>query len=151
MARCGKERSWTHLLCISECTWTQPNKDCTLPKWASWHKVHIVFCKANSSPSFEDVKVVVARECKEYQSIDPTPICCLWGKLSKAWKWLGMNIIHCNGRHYLTLINCGPSQFTIWRPLQQQNSTAIITHVEALFYDQNPPEELFTDNDTMVP
>ena len=32
-------------------------------------------------------------------------------------KRVAMDVTHLGGRHYLTLIDCRPSQFAIWRPL----------------------------------
>ena len=59
----------------------------------------------------------VVRECEEYQSIDPTPVSWKAGRLDvcENWRRVGMDMTHLGGRHYLTLINCGPSQFAIWR------------------------------------
>lgn len=87
-----------------------PDKGCTLSKWTSWHKALIEFCKVDHSPALKaDVNVVV-RECKECESIDPTPICWLQGELSvpEAWKQLRMGFTHYNERYYLTLVDCGP-------------------------------------------
>ena len=45
--------------------------------------------------------------------------------------------------------NCGPACFTIWRPLLWQDSGNIIQHLEAIFFECGPPQELLTDNDTV--
>ena len=52
------------------------------------------------------------------------------------------------GRHYLTLIDCGPSRFTIWRPLSCQDSASIIWQLETVFCEKGAPVELLTDNAT---
>ena len=43
-----------------------------------------------------------------------------------------MNITHYEDQHYLTLIDCGPSRFSIWCPLQHQNAASIIRQLELL-------------------
>ena len=95
------------------------------------------------------VHAVVAN-CDVCQSINPAPVKWQKGDLSveKVWHRLGMDITHCGGRHYLTLIDCGPSRFAIWRQLRLQTSESVIKQLEAVFYERGAPEELLTDNDT---
>ena len=59
-----------------------------------------------------------------------------------------MDITHLEGWHYLTLIDCGPSRFAIWRPLLCQDSASIVQQLETLFYEREVPVELLTDNAT---
>ena len=44
-----------------------------------------------------------------------------------------MDVTHLRGRHYLTLIDCGPSRFVIWRPLSCQDAASIVRHLETVF------------------
>ena len=64
------------------------------------------------------VKAVV-RECEECQSIDPASVHWSKGALNvkQTWHRVAMDITHCNGSHFLTLIDCGPARFAIWRRL----------------------------------
>ena len=59
-----------------------------------------------------------------------------------------MDIAHCNGAHFLTVIDCGPARFAIWRRLSRQDATSVINQLKALFYERGPPTEILTDNDT---
>lgn len=59
-----------------------------------------------------------------------------------------MDVTHYGGKSYMTLIDCGPSRFSLWRPLKLQTSASIIQQLEAVFFEQGAPEELLTDNDT---
>ena len=59
-----------------------------------------------------------------------------------------MDINHCNGTHILTVIDCGPAQFAIWRCLPQQDATNVINQLKVLFYEQSLLTEILTDNDT---
>ena len=60
------------------------------------------------------VKTIV-RECEVCQSIDPAPVHWSKGALNvkQTWHWVAMDITHCNGSHFLTVIDCGPAQFAI--------------------------------------
>ena len=88
--------------------------------------------------------------CEECRTIDPAPVRWPQGKLSveTTWHRLGMDITHYAGKHFLTLTDCGPSRFSVWRPLQRQDSASVIRHLNAIFFERGPPQELLTDNDT---
>ena len=61
------------------------------------------------------VKTIV-RECEECQSIDLVPV--HWSKgglnIKQIWHWVAMDITHCNGSHFLTVIDCNPARFATW-------------------------------------
>lgn len=57
-----------------------------------------------------------------------------------------MDICHVENKHYLTLIDCGPSRYTIWRKLLRQDSVAVTTQLESIFLERGAPVELLTDN-----
>ena len=87
----------------------------------------------------------VVRACL---SIDPVPVHWKVGKLDVRdnWRRVGMDITYYEDHHYLTLIDCDPSRFSIWRPLQNQNAASIIRRLESVFSERGPPAELLTDN-----
>ena len=58
-----------------------------------------------------------------------------------------MDVTHVNGCHYLTLIDCGPTRFAVWRRLQRQDTGSVIQQLELLFFERGAPVELLTDND----
>ena len=95
------------------------------------------------------VQAVVAN-CRACQSIDPAPVKWRKGSLEveRVWQKVGMDVTHCGSQRYLTLIDCGPSRFSVWRQLKLQTSDSIIKQLEAVFYERGAPEELLTDNDT---
>ena len=103
----------------------------------------------NPSVSKSAVRAVV-KECQTYQSIDPTPARWRMGWLGTdtTWSWLSMDITHYGSQHFLTLTDCGPTRFAIWRPLVRQDSSSVIRELESIFYERGPPEEILTDNDT---
>ncbi|KAK4322347.1 hypothetical protein Pmani_006904 [Petrolisthes manimaculis] len=105
--------------------------------------------RVNSAVTRRQVQSVVA-SCQECQSIDPTPVKWKKGHLEveKVWQRVGMDITHYGGTSYLTLIDCGPSRYAIWRPLRLQTSASVVQQLEAIFFERGAPEELLTDNDT---
>ena len=59
-----------------------------------------------------------------------------------------MDVCHVNDQLYLTLVDCGPSQYAIWRRLRRQDSDSIIAQLESIFLERGAPKELLTDNYT---
>lgn len=57
-----------------------------------------------------------------------------------------MDICHVGDQHYLTLTDCGPSRYTIWRRLARQDSASVIQQLESIFLERSAPKELLTDN-----
>lgn len=59
-----------------------------------------------------------------------------------------MDICHVGNHHYLTLIDCGPTRYSIWRKLHRQDTTSVVEQLESVFYERGAPKELLTDNAT---
>ena len=87
-----------------------------------------------------DVRRVV-KACQVCQSIDPAPVKGPRGKLDvdEIWHRVGMDVTHVNGGHYLTLIDCGPTRFAVWRRMRRQDTESVMQQLESV--------ELLTDND----
>ena len=64
------------------------------------------------------------------------------------WNRLAMDITHHNGENFLTIIDCGPSRFAIWRPLRPQDAPTVIRQLENVFFGRAPLMEILTDNNT---
>ncbi|XP_043227746.1 uncharacterized protein LOC122384429 [Amphibalanus amphitrite] len=92
----------------------------------------------------------VVRQCPACQSIDPAPQRWQHGTLSveRNWDRVSMDICHVGGEHYLTLVDCGPSRYAIWRHLRRQDTDSVIAQLEAVFLERCAPRELLTDNYT---
>ena len=90
------------------------------------------------------------RMYEECQSIDPAPIQWEKGKLevNRNWQRLRMDITHYSTCHFLTLTDCSPSHFSIWKQLTKQDLASIIRQLEAVFFKRGPPHEILMDNDT---
>ena len=73
----------------------------------------------------------VVKECEECQSIDPSPVHWPEGSLDveETWRRVAMDITHYKGTHFLTLIDCGPTRFAIWRRLHRQDAASVTSIV----------------------
>ena len=110
----------------------------------------LYFVKLVSPEVFKAAVREVVREWEECQSIDPAPVSWKAGRLDvcENWRRVGMDVTHLGGRHYLTLIDCGPSRFAIWRSLSCQDAASIVRRLETVFCERGAPVELLTDNAT---
>lgn len=97
--------------------------------------------------SKSDVSAVI-RNCRQCQSIDPAPVKWKEGKLSvkRVWQRLACDVTHYEGSLYLTLIDCGPSRFTIWKHLKNESSQAVCEQLRITFCEMGPPAEILVDN-----
>ncbi|KAF0314327.1 hypothetical protein FJT64_015207 [Amphibalanus amphitrite] len=93
----------------------------------------------------------VVENCDACRSIDPAPVRWRHGSLgvSVPWQRISIDVTHHRGQNYLTVIDCGPSRFCVWRSLRRANAIEIVGHLEQLFLERGAPEEILTDNDTV--
>ena len=77
-------------------------------------------------------------ECQRCPPIDPSRAHWERGELSvsEVLKRLAMDVTHVGGAHYLTVIDCGPSRFAVWRRLRRQDSASVIDQLEQLFFER---------------
>ena len=66
--------------------------------------------------------------------------------MHKNWSRVRMDMTHFVDQHHLTLINCSPSKFAIWRSLLCQDSASIIQQLETVSYKRGLPVELLNDS-----
>lgn len=78
----------------------------------------------------------VVRNCRQCQSIDPAPARWQKGELgvSDIWARVSMDTCHVGNQLYLTLIDCGPTRYAIWKRLRRQDSSSIIEQLEPVFF-----------------
>ena len=88
--------------------------------------------------------------CVECNSIDPAPV--MWynreldAKLS-WWRW-AMDVTHYNRKKYLSVIDCGPSRFAIWREIASEEAPVINRHLEQIFREHGSPVKVLMYNGT---
>ena len=92
----------------------------------------------------------IVRSCQVCASIDPAPSRWKHGALAveRNWERLAMDVTHFRGKHYLTVIDCGPSRYAMWREIRRSDGSEIVRQLEALFLERGAPAELLMDNAT---
>ena len=95
----------------------------------------------------EDVENVV-RRCMRCRSIDPAPLMSEGGKLEipDVWARVACDVTHHEGKNYLTMIDCGPSRFAIWKMIEDESISQVGKCFEEIFRERGPPDELLLDN-----
>ena len=106
--------------------------------------------KRDSTMTRQQVRAVVSA-CEECKSIDPAPLKWKHGCLSveDGWHRLAVDVAHVGTSHYLTMVDCGPSRFCVWRKLHRQDSHCICEQLESVFFERGAPAELLLDNATV--
>jgi len=92
----------------------------------------------------------VVRQCIECNSIDPEAVRVCPGSLSvpDVWHRLAIDVTHVGSERFLTIIDCGPSRFGIWRKLPSEDAETVSRVMEDVFQERGPPRELLLDNAT---
>ncbi|XP_043214663.1 uncharacterized protein LOC122378020 [Amphibalanus amphitrite] len=108
----------------------------------------LYFCRRKSPTVSRKMVQGVVRRCIKCQSIDPAPATWPRGKLSVETVWfrVGVDVTHVQGSHYLSMIDCGPSRFAIWKRLIRQDARSMIQQLELVFLERGAPKELLIDN-----
>ena len=89
--------------------------------------------------------------CDVCRSIDPAPVKWRHGTLDvpETWQRLAIDVTHHRGQPYLTIVDCGPSRYSLWRPLRREDCTSVIRALEDVFFERGAPAELLSDNGTV--
>ena len=92
----------------------------------------------------------IVKSCQVCASIDPAPERWKHGSLEveRTWDRLAMDVTHFRGHLYLTLVDCGPSRYAIWRQLGRSEAGEIVKQLENIFLERGAPNEILTDNAT---
>lgn len=93
----------------------------------------------------------VVESCDACRSIDPAPVRWRHGSLSvpETWQRIAIDVTHYHGHNYLSIIDCGPSRYCVWRSLRRADAAEVVSHLEQLFLERGAPEEILADNDTV--
>lgn len=93
------------------------------------------------------VKEVVSG-CEMCQSIDPAPVTHNKGEIGteENWKRLAIDVTHYRQALYLTMVDCGPGRFAIWRELRRETADCVTTLLNEVFLERGPVDELLMDN-----
>merc|ERR1712055_271038 len=92
-------------------------------------------------------------ECVPCQRVDPAARAenqVARGDLSVASNWtrIACDVTHYHSACYLTMVDCGPSRFAIWRQMPNETAAAIVAHLHQVVIERGPCVELLLDNST---
>eukprot|EP00096_Caligus_rogercresseyi_P010540 TRINITY_DN3890_c0_g1_i1.p1 TRINITY_DN3890_c0_g1~~TRINITY_DN3890_c0_g1_i1.p1 ORF type:complete len:374 (-),score=6.81 TRINITY_DN3890_c0_g1_i1:9-1130(-) len=90
----------------------------------------------------------IVKSCSECSSIDPASKQCGVGSLSvdENWQRLAVDVTHVGNVKFLTIVDCGPSRFAVWRALNSESETEVCQKVGEVFSQMGPPGEVLCDN-----
>ena len=96
----------------------------------------------------KNVVVDVVKSCQQCQSIDPAPVTHTPGEISidKPWYRLAIDVTHFHHRKFLTVVDCGPGRFALWRELKHETVECIVAVLNQIFEERGPAQELLMDN-----
>ena len=69
--------------------------------------------------------------------------------VTETWWHLPIDVTHHLGHTYLSVIDCGPSQFCVWWQLHRADGNTIVNQLEQVFYIQGALVELLSSTDTI--
>ena len=97
----------------------------------------------------EEVEYVV-RNCGRCVEVDPHSIVVPHGELSveKTWWRLALDITRVRGIVYLTMIDCGPGRFAIWKRLKDETACSICKSLSSVIMERGAVQEILIDNST---
>ena len=92
----------------------------------------------------------VVRQCDRCQMKDPSPVRHKSEELPVAglWQRIAVDIVHYRSKPYLSVVDCGPSRFAVWRGLSVETVDHVSRLLNELFLEQGPVRELLMDNAT---
>ena len=67
-------------------------------------------------------------------------------EVKENWRRLACDVTHYQNRRYLTMIDCGPSRFSIWKVIASESAQELSNVVEGIFREMGPPCEMLLDN-----
>ncbi|XP_076030373.1 uncharacterized protein LOC143018669 [Oratosquilla oratoria] len=105
--------------------------------------------KVNPNISREEVRHAV-RACARCQSINPAPRPHSAGELcvEENWGRLAIDVTQYQGTRYLSMVDCGPGRFGIWRELKAETGEEIARVMNEVFLERGPVDEVLMDNGT---
>jgi len=91
--------------------------------------------------------------CEACQRIDPavrSENLVSQGDLAVGDDWcrVAIDVTHYGNSLYLSMVDCGPSRFTIWRKLPNEAAGSIVAQLQQVVVERGPMTELLLDNST---
>jgi transposase InsO family protein/ribonuclease HI len=91
--------------------------------------------------------------CEACQRIDPalrSENVVARGDLAveENWQRVAVDVTHHRSHLFLSMVDCGPSRFAIWRRLQTESAANIVAQLRSVVIERGPFAELLVDNST---
>jgi hypothetical protein len=104
-------------------------------------------CHPDLDFTTKDVEEVV-KTCKECLTIDPSSIKWEPGHLDCEHNWyrLAIDVTHYGKNKFMTIVDCGPSRFCIWRQISNETKDQVLKVLKEVFTERGPPCEILMDN-----
>ena len=68
--------------------------------------------------------------------------------VERNWCRVAADVTHYGTSLYLSMVDCGPSRFAIWRKLSSETAACIVAQLHQVVIEHGPFEELLFDNST---
>ena len=93
----------------------------------------------------------VVSGCERCQSIDPAPVMHEGGELivKENWMRLAIDVTHYRQAIYLSIVDCGPGRFAIWKELVRETAECVTAKLNEVFLERGPVAEILMDNSTV--
>ena len=93
-------------------------------------------CKRLGIDANQEEVMEIIKSCGRCSSIDPRPENWEKGSLhvNNTWQRLACDITHYNHTKFLTVMDCGPSRFCIWRRVANEDGTTIAKELRNIFF-----------------
>ena len=66
--------------------------------------------------------------------------------VESSWCRVAVDVTHYGGLLFLSVVDCGPSRFAIWRRLQTESAQNIVAQLRSIVLERGPFDELLMDN-----
>ena len=88
------------------------------------------------------------KTCEWCASVSPHPVDTGNGHLDvpDVWWRIAADVTHMGQGKFLTVIDCGPSRFAVWKKIETEDATTIARGLETAFRTFGPPKEAIFDN-----
>ena len=64
------------------------------------------------------------------------------------WRRLSVDVTHYKGNAYLSVVDCGPARFAIWRKMKDETARSCVTELRSIMLERGPCDEILLDNAT---
>lgn len=93
----------------------------------------------------------VVRSCMRCQAIDPAPVVHEKGEIEVTdnWRRLAIDVTHYRQMSYLSVVDCGPGRFAVWKELRKESADCVVALLNEIFFERGPAEEILVDNATV--